>query len=666
MRASCSMRSVTSRTTAVQRVEPPSVRFEMPTSALNALPSLAADDVRAARRARLVGASRERAHVPAMRVDRCARQQHVERLADHLVGRVAEHAGGAGVEDDDALRAVDRDDAVGGHLQHFAIARIGLALRVVHPRRLDARCGRVGENAQQLDLPQRERLAPRDAIEVDHADQAVARHHRQRQRRLDLRARMARHPARIADLSHQHQRLAVRRDPAGCAFRQRRALAQQRLACAAAHGGDLQLAAVLGNEHDRHLVRLELGHRGFGDPVEQHLRIERMRDRLVELVDLDGVAQLHVLQAQPAHAGCARKHRQQGGELDRLQHVVERAGLHRLHRRLDRAHAGHQHADEVRIDLARGGQQRHAVHAGHHQVGQQQVVVRVAQRAQRVLAVGESRGLVAVASQRVAQRPHRPRLVVDDQDARRSGAHPARPQRLASASRSSRSFGGLLSTRSTHGGISPSATSRCPQPVSRITGVAGRRGLDRRRHLAAVDVRHAEIGDDRGEAAVAARALRGTRRCPRWPPLAVTTVAVALQRVAQRLEQHRIVVDDQHAQARRRGAARAPAVPIAGRLRQRIGNTRRTVVPLPGALSISRSAPCRCDHAVHHREAEAGAALALGGEERLEAAAPRLLVHADAGVADLDRDAARGAPAASRACACAASARRLRASRRPR
>src|SRR5213596_3748383 len=43
----------------------------------------------------------------------------------------------------------------------------------------------------------------------------------------------------------------------------------------------------------------------------------------------------------------------------------------------------------------------------------------------------------------------------------------------ASVERNSRSLGGLLSTRFTCGGISFSATSRWPQPVSRITGVAG-------------------------------------------------------------------------------------------------------------------------------------------------------------------------------------------------
>ena len=46
-------------------------------------------------------------------------------------------------------------------------------------------------------------------------------------------------------------------------------------------------------------------------------------------------------------------------------------------------------------------------------------------------------------------------------------------QQRASASRSSRSRGGLASTRSTCAGRSPSACSRCPQPVSRMTGASG-------------------------------------------------------------------------------------------------------------------------------------------------------------------------------------------------
>ena len=61
------------------------------------------------------------------------------------------------------------------------------------------------------------------------------------------------------------------------------------------------------------------------------------------------------------------------------------------------------------------------------------------------------------------------------------------------------SFGGLLSTWSTPGGTSPSATSRRPQPVSMSTSVAGTLALIVDGHLAAVHVRHAEIGDDHGK-----------------------------------------------------------------------------------------------------------------------------------------------------------------------
>jgi hypothetical protein len=40
-------------------------------------------------------------------------------------------------------------------------------------------------------------------------------------------------------------------------------------------------------------------------------------------------------------------------------------------------------------------------------------------------------------------------------------------------------------------------------------------------------------------------------------------------------------------------------------------------------------------HPIHHGQTEAGAALSFGGKERLETAASRLLVHADAGVRHL-------------------------------
>src|SRR5882672_3233107 len=41
-------------------------------------------------------------------------------------------------------------------------------------------------------------------------------------------------------------------------------------------------------------------------------------------------------------------------------------------------------------------------------------------------------------------------------------------------------------------------------------------------------------------------------------------------------------------------------------------------------------------HAIDHRQAQARATFALGGEKRLETAAPRVLIHADAGVGDFE------------------------------
>src|SRR5437588_11425831 len=60
---------------------------------------------------------------------------------------------------------------------------------------------------------------------------------------------------------------------------------------------------------------------------------------------------------------------------------------------------------------------------------------------------------------------HRDNLLTDHRPALGAG-------KAARASRSSRSFGGLLKTRSTWGGTSPSASLRRPQPVSSSTGVA--------------------------------------------------------------------------------------------------------------------------------------------------------------------------------------------------
>ncbi len=70
-------------------------------------------------------------------------------------------------------------------------------------------------------------------------------------------------------------------------------------------------------------------------------------------------------------------------------------------------------------------------------------------------------------------------------------------------------------------------------------------------------------------------------------------VAVRLQRVAQRFDQQRIVVDDQDAQLRDCGTLAAWGWAVAGAERATTGNVKRMVVPRPGSLSISISAPWR-------------------------------------------------------------------------
>ena len=116
--------------------------------------------------------------------------------------------------------------------------------------------------------------------------------------------------------------------------------------------------------------------------------------------------------------------------------------------------------------------------------------------------------------------------------------------------RSSRSRGGLPSTRSTCGGVWPSASRRSPQPVSSTTGRVGRSPLHGGGDTAAIDMRHAEIGDDnRNGSAVRAAAKRGRRRCPLARHWRRRWVTVQFQRLAQRIEQDRIVIHQQDRKA---------------------------------------------------------------------------------------------------------------------
>ena len=117
-------------------------------------------------------------------------------------------------------------------------------------------------------------------------------------------------------------------------------------------------------------------------------------------------------------------------------------------------------------------------------------------------------------------------------------------------------------------------------------------------------------------------------------------VPVAFEGISQRFDQERIVVNDEQPQWRgsgpgERDATRAPAGA------SETGKISRMSVPCPGATLDLDVRVVPLDHPVNHREPEAGAALALGGEERLEAAPPSVLIHADAGIGNLHLHRAR-------------------------
>ena len=207
--------------------------------------------------------------------------------------------------------------------------------------------------------------------------------------------------------------------------------------------------------------------------------------------------------------------------------------------------------------------------------------------------------------------------------------------------------------------MSPSSTRRCPQPVSSTTGVAGDAALTAEATRAPVDVRHAEVRDHDVERLAALLCFCEGVDARLSAVGSGHFVTVAPERGAQRFEHERIVVDDEDRQRTRRGLVRD------GLRRNRCCRLRRGERDPHGRALMQRAVDFQLravssHHAVDHGETEAGAALALGREERLQAAPSRFLVHADAGIRDFQLH------GLARSCASARSACRRPASRRPR
>ena len=77
-------------------------------------------------------------------------------------------------------------------------------------------------------------------------------------------------------------------------------------------------------------------------------------------------------------------------DFERLLHEVERADLHRLDGRVDRAERRHQDHRRARLNRSRRAQHVHAVGAAHPKVGQHDVELAVLQPLDRDRAVGAS------------------------------------------------------------------------------------------------------------------------------------------------------------------------------------------------------------------------------------------------------------------------------------
>ena len=111
-----------------------------------------------------------------------------------------------------------------------------------------------------------------------------------------------------------------------------------------------------------------------------------------------------------------------------------------------------------------------------------------------------------------------------------------------------------------------------------------------------------------------------------------------LEHAHHRPGHHRLVVHRQHPQRTRRfrSQRRARARRAASTDASTSGNAMRKVVPVARRRADLDVPAVLLDDAEHHRQTQAGATFAFGGEERLEHARLDLGAHAHARIGDLD------------------------------
>ena len=138
---------------------------------------------------------------------------------------------------------------------------------------------------------------------------------------------------------------------------------------------------------------------------------------------------------------------------ERLLDVVERARVHRLHRRLQRRLCGHEDDRHVGVMRPRGREHLHAGHLRHADVAQHDVRREPRDHLERGLSAVRQVGREALGAQEDLEGLEDARLVVDDEDGGRGDAigHGAIPDGVGSTGRNTVKPVplGVLSTRIT-------------------------------------------------------------------------------------------------------------------------------------------------------------------------------------------------------------------------
>src|SRR3569833_1772528 len=313
--------------------------------------------------------------------------------------------------------------------------------------------------------------------------------------------------------------------------------------------------------------------------------------------------QFGVLRAQAPDRQRPRQHRKNRAQLEWLENIIHGARFHGLDRGIDRPLAGHHDSHHVRVRFQSRFQQRDAVHIGHHQIRQYQIEFPpLPNRRECLSRRAEARGCLMMILQGVTKRPHLRGFVIHDDDTRRNViprrhfpfAHSIHNPlfcctHCANASLNSFNYGGLLSTRSTCCGMSPSVFNRWPQPVSIITGV------DAAACLMAVATRRPSTFGMPKSVITTSKTWPFSFACwkvsmPARPPFAGVTICPSVSKASR----NDLISSGSSSMMRMRRREGMVNPPLSGRDSVAgvcgIGKLMRNVVPFPTALSISISA----------------------------------------------------------------------------